>query len=691
MAFADQWKRSARPLPLSSEHERPATATPRLAPKHRAAAGATDALANVLVEVVSARFKTLSVTTLDSRLLDGAVGERRSSGAMAGEIVPTAPALGRSLSVAQRKPPLPTPPRARARRASLQVVSGEVKPPTRIRSASLRRSSGAPAPANLMETARRSSLSASARRRPPVPPTFNPPRSLSAVGFGGEYAAAADAILRCDYLLIAAGAGFSADSGLAVYKDIANVPAYRLAHLSYADLCSPRWLAEDPSLFFGFWGACFNTYMETQPHAGYAILARWRDQIIGRRAAPSAAQSSARPQTAAVVQHSRGGPGSQNVPLSRRRQSFAAAAAAADAARGTCELAAAAWAAPAPLGSGAPAGGASGAGGAAGSAADCAVAAHSSGAAARALSASSGRGGLQSVFVYTSNVDTAFSRAGFGGSDGADDDGETRASGGEGAHEGSERGGWAGAQAAGQRQERESRGQHGCGRQGGLYEIHGNIRTWQCSAPCARSRSGEGDGTWLLPSDHRFAVEMRTMRAPAFRSAATPSAPTSASAPAEGGADECVQGETAAAETPRERNHPCCAHCGRLARPAILMFDDSCCIETRPSAYKAWESRVGVELRKDASKRLVILEGGCGLRVPTVRRNSERVLKSLGAYGTRLIRLNLDHPNCRQSLAHSTVPIRARCLPALELIDRAISARLAQSAESSASAGVGPA
>jgi len=38
---------------------------------------------------------------------------------------------------------------------------------------------------------------------------------------------AAKAILSADILLLHTGAGFSADSGLAVYKDIANVPAYR--------------------------------------------------------------------------------------------------------------------------------------------------------------------------------------------------------------------------------------------------------------------------------------------------------------------------------------------------------------------------------------------------------------------------------------------------------------------------------
>jgi hypothetical protein len=36
---------------------------------------------------------------------------------------------------------------------------------------------------------------------------------------------AARLILSADFVLVAAGAGFSADSGLKVYKDIADIPA----------------------------------------------------------------------------------------------------------------------------------------------------------------------------------------------------------------------------------------------------------------------------------------------------------------------------------------------------------------------------------------------------------------------------------------------------------------------------------
>ena len=44
---------------------------------------------------------------------------------------------------------------------------------------------------------------------------------------------AADALLEADVLLLATGAGWSAESGLAVYKDIAAVPAYRALGVEY--------------------------------------------------------------------------------------------------------------------------------------------------------------------------------------------------------------------------------------------------------------------------------------------------------------------------------------------------------------------------------------------------------------------------------------------------------------------------
>jgi len=50
---------------------------------------------------------------------------------------------------------------------------------------------------------------------------------------------AARALLSATHVLIAAGAGFSKDSGLPVYDEIAHEPAWNERGLTYSDLCRP--------------------------------------------------------------------------------------------------------------------------------------------------------------------------------------------------------------------------------------------------------------------------------------------------------------------------------------------------------------------------------------------------------------------------------------------------------------------
>jgi len=91
-------------------------------------------------------------------------------------------------------------------------------------------------------------------------------------------AKAADAISKADILVLCTGAGFSADSGLAVYADVAQVRAYKDRGLQYHDICQPSYLRDEPDLFWGFWGQCYNDYRETAPHAGYEIIDRWVEE-----------------------------------------------------------------------------------------------------------------------------------------------------------------------------------------------------------------------------------------------------------------------------------------------------------------------------------------------------------------------------------------------------------------------------
>ena len=93
---------------------------------------------------------------------------------------------------------------------------------------------------------------------------------------------AACAVGTADVLIFCSGAGWSVDSGILAYKDVADLPAYNARSLTYRDLCVPHLLAQDPALFTGFWGSCFNVYRDTPPHEGYSIVASWRDQQFSR-------------------------------------------------------------------------------------------------------------------------------------------------------------------------------------------------------------------------------------------------------------------------------------------------------------------------------------------------------------------------------------------------------------------------
>ena len=89
---------------------------------------------------------------------------------------------------------------------------------------------------------------------------------------------AARAVKESDILVLVTGAGFSADSGLAVYDDIGKIDTYQAMGLDYSDISQPKWIEEDPGLFYGFWGQCFNDYRTTNPHDGYQILRGWKDE-----------------------------------------------------------------------------------------------------------------------------------------------------------------------------------------------------------------------------------------------------------------------------------------------------------------------------------------------------------------------------------------------------------------------------
>ena len=69
-----------------------------------------------------------------------------------------------------------------------------------------------------------------------------------------------------NWLVLLAGAGMSADSGLSTYE---NAPT------EYREMCDPAKLAQSPSVFQRFWLSFSRSYIEKEPHAGYYILDKW--------------------------------------------------------------------------------------------------------------------------------------------------------------------------------------------------------------------------------------------------------------------------------------------------------------------------------------------------------------------------------------------------------------------------------
>jgi NAD-dependent SIR2 family protein deacetylase len=77
---------------------------------------------------------------------------------------------------------------------------------------------------------------------------------------------------------------------------------------------------------------------------------------------------------------------------------------------------------------------------------------------------------------------------------------------------------------------------------------------------------------------------------------------------------------------------PVCPHCGALARPNILMFNDSGWIETRALAQQA-----RVESWLARTRKPLVIELGAGTAIPSVRHFGQRVL---ARHGGRMIRIN---------------------------------------------------
>ncbi len=103
---------------------------------------------------------------------------------------------------------------------------------------------------------------------------------------------------------------------------------------------------------------------------------------------------------------------------------------------------------------------------------------------------------------------------------------------------------------------------------------------------------------------------------------------------------------------------PTCQHCGAIARPNILMFNDWNWIASRTEQQQRRQ-----QLTLSTAKRPLVIEIGAGTHIPSVRHFSHRIIHD---YNGRLIRINPTDCKIPTSM---DIGLKMGALEALRLID----------------------
>ncbi len=133
-----------------------------------------------------------------------------------------------------------------------------------------------------------------------------------------------------------------------------------------------------------------------------------------------------------------------------------------------------------------------------------------------------------------------------------------------------------------------------------IYEIHGSIHYLQCLHNCT-------DDIW--PNTEDVKVDMERFRA---------------------------------------LQYPHCKHCGQVARPNILMFDDW---GWNPKRAIQQERQYNKWLKANHNKNLAIIEIGAGTAIPTVRLEGESLAAKFPK--ATLIRINPREPQIDKNLGYA--------------------------------------
>jgi len=87
-------------------------------------------------------------------------------------------------------------------------------------------------------------------------------------------------IKNAEYIIITAGAGMSADSGLPTFRGTNGFwKTSSGKSKSYLEMANPKLFKEDPHEAWGFYGSRYNLYKETEPHQGYDLL----KELVGEK------------------------------------------------------------------------------------------------------------------------------------------------------------------------------------------------------------------------------------------------------------------------------------------------------------------------------------------------------------------------------------------------------------------------
>lgn len=74
-----------------------------------------------------------------------------------------------------------------------------------------------------------------------------------------------------------------------MYGDVSKLEFFQRTKLDYRDVCDPSLLIKNPERYFGWAALNLTKYRAARPHAGYDLLRHWRDGLYSSTSTPTGA------------------------------------------------------------------------------------------------------------------------------------------------------------------------------------------------------------------------------------------------------------------------------------------------------------------------------------------------------------------------------------------------------------------